>query len=201
MLLKWISDFSVAYHAKTGRYPVIYTSVAWWRRCTDEYRGFSATNPLWLINWGSTIGPLPGWSTWTFWQYANAGLAPGDQDYFNGNPAALKRSVSLSLPPELNDPPKRTFNQLRSLSILMNRWKGNEILYTCSVLANMNLAGTPFCREGEVTLIRCDHLWAGKRGNADRLQRTRWTSQSSTPHAVRTLCISSLHSTDVILNL
>ena len=98
-IIKWITDFSTAYHAKAGRYPVIFTGPDWWNRCTHQSRAFSATNPLWFVHWGTTIGPIPGWSTWTFWQYGNA--ITGGLDYFNGNLAALEMSVSPSIPSQM----------------------------------------------------------------------------------------------------
>ncbi|MFJ9458548.1 GH25 family lysozyme [Kitasatospora sp. NPDC101447] len=50
----------------------------------------AATNPLWIARYASTVGTLPnGWSYQTFWQYADSGTFPGDQDYFNGAPDRL----------------------------------------------------------------------------------------------------------------
>src|SRR5262249_36906540 len=41
-----------------------------------------------------TPGQLPaGWSNWTFWQFADTGRFPGDQDVFNGDEAALAAFV------------------------------------------------------------------------------------------------------------
>ena len=96
-MIKWIADFSATYRAKVGRFPVIYTSSGWWTRCTNGDRLFSPTNPLWIIHWGSSVGTLPGWGNWAFWQYANVGPVPGEQDYFNGDVAALHRSDPPSL--------------------------------------------------------------------------------------------------------
>lgn len=48
-----------------------------------------------MLTWyryGSSAGTLPvGWSTYTFWQFADSGVFPGDQDVFNGDAAGLKR--------------------------------------------------------------------------------------------------------------
>ena len=89
---------------------VIYTTTSWWTSCTGNTGAFGANNPLWIARWGSSIGTLPaGWryysipwnylvsfadcvhSFTTFWQYADSGPNPGDQDYFNGDSAGLKR--------------------------------------------------------------------------------------------------------------
>lgn len=76
----WIKDFSDTYHARTGRYPVIYTSTSWWNQCVDG--AFAATNPLWIARYASTVGTLPyNWGFHTFWQYSSS---PIDQNTFNG---------------------------------------------------------------------------------------------------------------------
>ncbi|KAF9352087.1 hypothetical protein BGX34_000178 [Mortierella sp. NVP85] len=88
----WIRDFSETYHARTGRYPVIYTTTDWWKTCTGNAAGFQDNNPLWIARWGASIGELPaGYAYATFWQYANSGPNPGDQDLFNGDSAGLAR--------------------------------------------------------------------------------------------------------------
>jgi len=74
------------------RYPVIYAGTSWWDQCTGSSAAFASTNPLWLADWSSVIGPLPaGWSYPTFWQYADSGPHPGDQDLFNGDEAGLQK--------------------------------------------------------------------------------------------------------------
>ncbi|KIJ60243.1 glycoside hydrolase family 25 protein [Hydnomerulius pinastri MD-312] len=85
-MVKWITSFSNEYHSLTGRYPVIYTNTAWWKACTGNNGGFGNSNPLWIASYGSSPGALPnGWNAATFWQYANSGSIPGDQDYFSGD--------------------------------------------------------------------------------------------------------------------
>jgi hypothetical protein len=38
-----------------------------------------------VARYSSTVGTLPyAWSYYTFWQYADSGTFPGDQDRFNG---------------------------------------------------------------------------------------------------------------------
>ncbi|EPQ50442.1 N O-diacetyl muramidase [Gloeophyllum trabeum ATCC 11539] len=99
-MVSWIKDFSNTYHSSTGRYPVIYTTTDWWTTCTGNSASFASTNPLWLARYASSVGTLPaGWIYETFWQYADSGANPGDQDYFNGDAAGLKRCVhAFSIP-------------------------------------------------------------------------------------------------------
>jgi len=76
----WIKDFHDTYHARTGRWPVIYTSTNWWNQCVNG--DFSSTAPLWVARYSSSAGPLPyNWGYYTVWQYTST---PIDQDTFNG---------------------------------------------------------------------------------------------------------------------
>ncbi|MFI5607387.1 lysozyme [Amycolatopsis sp. NPDC051903] len=78
----WIRDFHDTYHAKTGRWPVIYTSTSWWNQCVGTSQNFSSTVPLWVARYASSAGTLPnGWGYYTVWQYTSS---PLDQDTFNG---------------------------------------------------------------------------------------------------------------------
>ncbi|KAH8103959.1 glycoside hydrolase family 25 protein [Cristinia sonorae] len=91
-MVTWVRDFSNTYHATTGVYPVIYTTTDWWKTCTGNSAAFGSTNPLWIAHYASSIGTLPaGWSFTTFWQFADSGSNPGDQDQFNGDMAGLQR--------------------------------------------------------------------------------------------------------------
>lgn len=81
----WVRDFSETYHARTGRYPVIYTSTSWWSQCVSA--DFSGTNPLWVARYSSAPGELPyDWAYHTFWQYSSD---PIDQNTFNASYAQL----------------------------------------------------------------------------------------------------------------
>jgi GH25 family lysozyme M1 (1,4-beta-N-acetylmuramidase) len=85
-MVNWILSFSNEYHAKTSRWPVIYTATSWWSQCTGNTGDFSSTNPLMLANYNGSPGPMPyNWGFQTIWQFADAGTFPGDQDYFNGD--------------------------------------------------------------------------------------------------------------------
>ncbi|KAI0280530.1 glycoside hydrolase family 25 protein [Russula aff. rugulosa BPL654] len=91
-IVAWIKDFSDTYHSKTKRYPVIYVTTSWWNQCTGKSTVFGSTSPLWIASWASDIGPLPaGWRSATFWQYADSGPYPGDQDLFIGDAAGLSK--------------------------------------------------------------------------------------------------------------
>jgi len=91
-MVTWIGDFLNRYKARTGRNAVIYTATSWWSSCTGGYRGFGATNPLWVARYASSVGALPaGWSAYTMWQYTSSGQTVGDHDRFNGSQDALRQ--------------------------------------------------------------------------------------------------------------
>ena len=71
-MVSWIASFTDAYQSLTTVWPVIYAASNWWAKCTGNYAGFAADDPLWIASNGTTAGTLPaGWSTFTFWQYAS----------------------------------------------------------------------------------------------------------------------------------
>jgi lysozyme len=83
----WISSFSNYYKSRWDKYPVIYTSTSWWKKCVNS--SFSKTNALWVARYGSSVGTLPyNWAYYTIWQYSDS---PIDQDSFNGSAAQLKK--------------------------------------------------------------------------------------------------------------
>jgi GH25 family lysozyme M1 (1,4-beta-N-acetylmuramidase) len=91
-MVTFIHDFGNRYHSKTGRYPMIYCTTSWWNTCTGHNTGFGADYPLVLARWASSPGAMPaGWSYESFWQFADSGKFPGDQDQWNGDEASLKR--------------------------------------------------------------------------------------------------------------
>ena len=91
-MVSWIASFDDTYHALTSRWPVIYTTSGWWATCTGGYRGFASKDPLWVASYTNVPGALPaGWGFRTFWQYADAGAFPGDQDLFNGSSSGLRQ--------------------------------------------------------------------------------------------------------------
>lgn len=94
-MTSWILSFSNEYHARTTRWPVIYTATAWWSQCVGTAGDFSSTNPLMLACYCSSPGAMPyAWSYETIWQWASSGTFPGDQDRFNGD---ITRVQALAL--------------------------------------------------------------------------------------------------------
>jgi GH25 family lysozyme M1 (1,4-beta-N-acetylmuramidase) len=90
-MASWIRAFSTEYHARTTRYPVIYTANSWWSQCVGTAGNFSATSPLWVAQYNASAGAMPyPWGYYTFWQNADHGVFPGDQDRFNGAYSQLK---------------------------------------------------------------------------------------------------------------
>ncbi len=89
-MVAWVTSFVNEYHADTGRWAVIYTTTDWWSTCTGNSASFAAQDPLWIANYSSSPYPLPaGWASYVFWQNADRGVFPGDQDVFIGPPAQL----------------------------------------------------------------------------------------------------------------
>lgn len=90
-MVLWVRAFSDRIHARTNRYPTIYTTTNWWSTCAANDASFGSTNPLFIARYSSTVGTLPaGWGAYTMWQYADAGVFPGDQDTFNGTLGQLQ---------------------------------------------------------------------------------------------------------------
>lgn len=87
----WIQDFVNTYQQLTGVYPVIYSTASWYNTCVGTFGDFSAKCPFWLACYCSSITTYPyNWGIYTFWQYADSGTFPGDQDVFNGSIDQLK---------------------------------------------------------------------------------------------------------------
>ncbi|WP_426623255.1 GH25 family lysozyme [Leifsonia sp. McL0607] len=97
-MVSWIADFSNTVFKRTSRYPAIYSTTDWWTRCTGNSAAFGI-NPLFIARYPNSVsdgpGTLPaGWGSYTMWQWADAGIFPGDQDVFNGSVAALQQLAS-----------------------------------------------------------------------------------------------------------
>jgi lysozyme len=96
---------------KTGRVPMIYTSVRVFNTLLGGPSGFSPYF-LWVANWNVRCPniPDPPWTRWTFWQSSATGTVAGfsdpvDVDNFNGTPADLMAFVnSLSGQSQLVSP-------------------------------------------------------------------------------------------------
>ncbi len=99
-MVNWISAFSDRMLALTGVRPGIYTTTDWWKTCTGNSAAFGQ-NPYFVARYtsASTPGTLgASWATWTIWQWASSGVFEGDQDYFNGDLAALQAYAAGSAP-------------------------------------------------------------------------------------------------------
>ncbi|HET9731965.1 MAG TPA: lysozyme, partial [Acidimicrobiales bacterium] len=98
-MTSWVADFVTTVFHRTGRWPVIYTTTNWWGMCTGNSPQAGAHSRLWLASWTSSgqVRDRPyGWSSYTIWQYADRGAAPGDQDFFHGSYAQLRLFASTS---------------------------------------------------------------------------------------------------------
>lgn len=104
-MVGWIRQFMAEAQLKTGKKPVIYTTLRWWKACTGNSAAFGGY-PLWIASWGTSAPVLPaGWTRYTFWQHTATGAIPGitgatDQDYLGpvANPATRAQFQALDGP-------------------------------------------------------------------------------------------------------
>lgn len=97
-MVGWIRAFVDEVHARTSRYPIIYTTADWWARCTGNSASFGS-DPLWIARYNTSPGVLPaGWPFESIWQYADHGAFVGDQDAFDGTTAQLARFAGVAEP-------------------------------------------------------------------------------------------------------
>lgn len=79
-MVSWIQAWVAEVVRRTGQQPAIYSTADWWNQCTGNSTAFTSS-PLWIAGSTTTTPPQPvmppGWSTWTYWQYTNAGVVPG----------------------------------------------------------------------------------------------------------------------------
>jgi len=90
----WIHDFSDQVYNRIHRFPAIYTTTDWWKRCTNNSRQF-AGNPLFVAIYPVNDFTSPGelghsWTKWKFWQWRAAGTFPGDQDVYESTIGNLR---------------------------------------------------------------------------------------------------------------
>lgn len=95
-MVDWIADFLNEYHADTGTWAVIYTTLDWWTTCTGNYGGFADNDPLDIANYNTGSYPaLPaGWTFYTFWQYGDDGTF-GDEDVFSASYSQLQKLATV----------------------------------------------------------------------------------------------------------
>lgn len=90
----WIHDFSNRVYERVHRYPAIYTTTDWWKRCTNNSIQF-AKNPLFVAIYPVHDFTSPGelgrsWTKWKFWQWRAEGTFPGDQDVYESTMSNLR---------------------------------------------------------------------------------------------------------------
>jgi lysozyme len=93
-LLAGAATWLAKVEAATGKRPIVYTFVSFWRTTLGNPRGL-ADYPLWIaqlnVSAPATIG---GWTNWQFWQFATQPLhgvsGAVDMDAFNGSYADLE---------------------------------------------------------------------------------------------------------------
>ena len=83
-----LRDFVERVYERTGRMPIVYTSVHMWREVVGDAEGFEDL-PLWAACWGCDAPPslAPGWDEWAFWQTGLARIPDvgrPDGNYFSG---------------------------------------------------------------------------------------------------------------------
>jgi GH25 family lysozyme M1 (1,4-beta-N-acetylmuramidase) len=89
-----LRDFVARVYERTGRLPIVYTSVFMWRQVVGNADGFEDL-PLWTACWGCDAPPsiAPGWDGWTFWQ-TGVNRIPRvgrlDGNFFSGSPDDLE---------------------------------------------------------------------------------------------------------------
>jgi GH25 family lysozyme M1 (1,4-beta-N-acetylmuramidase) len=89
-----LRDFVQRVYERTGRIPIVYTSVHMWREVVGNAEGFEDL-PLWAACWGCDVPPslAPGWGDWAFWQTGISripGVGRLDGNYFSGSKKDLK---------------------------------------------------------------------------------------------------------------
>jgi lysozyme len=91
----WVHTWLKRMTKLTGRTPIIYTGVSFWKDSMGNTRSYAAY-PLWVASYGiprpAVVG---GWKSYTFWQYTETGTLAGtgpntDLSVFNGSFAQLK---------------------------------------------------------------------------------------------------------------
>ena len=92
-LISGIQAWLAAVEQATGRTPILYTNPTFWTELrTSDFGRF----PLWIAEYGAPAPTVPpGWQTWSFWQFSDAGTVlgiegPVDLDRFHGTLGELR---------------------------------------------------------------------------------------------------------------
>jgi len=96
----WTHTWLNVVGSRTGRIPIVYTYGFFWKDKLGNSTAF-VRHPLWLASYGVSRPVLVGgWSSYTFWQFTDAGRMDGfsrgtDLSIFNGSLARLKVMTDL----------------------------------------------------------------------------------------------------------
>lgn len=91
-MVNWIRTFSNRVLSQTGRLPMIYTNLGWWKSCTGDSKAFSH-QPLHIAAYtgGAKLLLPAGWPVYSMWQFSSTGPFAGDSNVWNGTLASLKK--------------------------------------------------------------------------------------------------------------
>jgi lysozyme len=98
-LLAGAASWLATVAAATGKTPIVYTFVSFWKNTLGNPTDLS-NYPLWIAEYGVSTPKIPGgWTDWLFWQFAMQPLAgvpsqTTDLDAFNGSSADLQNLAS-----------------------------------------------------------------------------------------------------------
>jgi uncharacterized repeat protein (TIGR02543 family) len=99
-MVTWIDQWMTAIHDATGVTPIVYCSSSVAANLHKADPTIDDRYHLWIANYTTADQPnIGGWSTWSFWQYADNGVVPGiadhsvDLDWFNGSEQSLAQLV------------------------------------------------------------------------------------------------------------
>lgn len=133
----------------TGRTPIIYTGNSFAGQFTAELGKY----PLWVARYSHQAPyDVPGWNTWSFWQYSDTGSIPGmtgnvDLNEFSGTVKELQRFCQPRTAPSANQGTDSAYGLLESRIAALER--------------RLNLSGTePLPKWAEPAVI------AGKQAGA-----------------------------------
>lgn len=94
-MVSWIHSFGDTYKSAVGRPPMIYTTFDWWNTCTGNDGSFG-DYPLVIANYNDAITDVPAGMFASFWQFADSGTFPGDQDRWLGSADDLKKFATVA---------------------------------------------------------------------------------------------------------
>jgi len=127
----------------TGRTPIVYTYGYFWQKKMGNSEGFAAY-PLWLASYAPNDPVIVGgWTTYTFWQYANKAPLAGvnrtvDMSVFNGTATQLRAMA--------NDTPTKAAQQITA-ALSSSNVRSATITYLRGATSR-SLAGRTVYRQG-----------------------------------------------------